>query len=77
MGAIIMDGAELGDNCCVAAGTHIPAGMKVPANKLIRGVPGRIVSDLSREMASKLNAATEHYQELVGRCIKEMKEINI
>lgn len=76
MGVIIMDGAELGDNCCVAAGTLIPAGMKVPANKLIKGVPGRVVSDLSREMAAALETATMHYHNLAERCLKGMTRID-
>ncbi len=76
MGAIIMDEAELGDNCCVAAGTLIPGGMKIPANKLIKGIPGRIVSDVSLEMAAELETATKHYQALAERCLKGMRRID-
>lgn len=43
IGAIVLDNAEIGANCIVAAGCVIPPETTVSDNSLVMGVPGRIV----------------------------------
>ncbi|MEM6278157.1 MAG: gamma carbonic anhydrase family protein, partial [Verrucomicrobiota bacterium] len=47
MGAIIMDGAIIGEKCIVAAGTLVTKGFEAPPGSLVMGSPGRIVRSLS------------------------------
>jgi carbonic anhydrase/acetyltransferase-like protein (isoleucine patch superfamily) len=68
MGAIIMDGAEIGPQCIIGAGTVVPKGLKVPEGSLVLGTPGRIVRTLSsderlanRRLALKYVALSRHY----------------
>ncbi len=49
MGAIIMDGAEIGARSVIAAGALVPKGMKVPEGSLVMGSPARVVRALSLE----------------------------
>jgi carbonic anhydrase/acetyltransferase-like protein (isoleucine patch superfamily) len=42
MGATILNGAEIGDESIVAAGTLIPEGTKVPPRSLVMGMPGKV-----------------------------------
>jgi gamma-carbonic anhydrase len=47
MGAIILDGAEIGARSIVGANTLVTVGMKVPPGSLVLGSPGRVVRQLS------------------------------
>ncbi len=38
----VLEFAEIGDNCIVAANALVPPNMKVPANSLVMGVPGQV-----------------------------------
>src|SRR5580765_2221988 len=42
MGAILLNGAEIGSDSIVAAGTLIIEGMKVPPRSLVMGSPGKV-----------------------------------
>lgn len=43
MGSVVLDGAEIGDECVVAAGTLVAPRTKVPPRSMVMGRPGRVV----------------------------------
>ena len=47
MGAIILDGAEIGARSIIGANTLVTAGSKIPAGSLVLGSPGRVARQLS------------------------------
>ncbi|MEO5722440.1 MAG: gamma carbonic anhydrase family protein [Chthoniobacterales bacterium] len=49
MGAIILDGAEIGARSLIGANALITAGTKIPPGSLVLGSPGKVVRQLSRE----------------------------
>jgi carbonic anhydrase/acetyltransferase-like protein (isoleucine patch superfamily) len=49
MGAIILDGAEIGARSIVAAGALVTKGMKVPPGSLVLGSPAKVVRALTQE----------------------------
>ena len=49
MGAIILDGAEVGARSIIGANTLVTAGMKIPSGSLVVGSPGKISRQLSRD----------------------------
>ena len=49
MGAIILDGAEIGTRSIIAAGALVTKGMKVPPGSLVLGSPAKIVRALTQE----------------------------
>ena len=49
MGAIILDGAEIGARSIIGANTLVTVGMKIPAGSLVLGSPGRVVRQLSED----------------------------
>ena len=64
MGAIILDNAEIGDWCIIAAGSVVREGQKIPANSLVAGVPAKV----KRELASlDRERITESWEAYVGR----------
>lgn len=62
IGAIILDHAEIGDDCMIAAGAVVLTGMKVPPGKLVVGVPGKVVGDLSDQLRQECREGTRLYQ---------------
>ena len=69
MGAIILDGAEIGSDSIVGAHTLVTKGTKVPPGSLILGSPGKVIRSLRAEeiaalprMAAKYAALAAAYQ---------------
>lgn len=48
MGSIVMDGAEIGDDCVIAAGAIVTPGKKIPAGSLVMGAPGKVVRETTQ-----------------------------
>lgn len=64
MNAVIMDNAELADECIVGALSFIKAGEKFPQRSLIAGNPAKIIKEVSDEMIAWKTAGTKLYQQL-------------
>lgn len=61
MGAIVLNGAEVGEDSIVAAGTLLPEGMKVPPRSLVMGSPGKVRRALTdADVASILEFAARY-----------------
>ncbi len=63
MGAVIMDGAVVANECVVGAGSLITQGKKFPARSLIMGSPARRVRDLTPEEVALLKTSADNYVE--------------
>lgn len=61
MGAIVLNGAMVGADSIVAAGTLVPEGMVIPPRSLVMGSPGRVRREVSdREVAMILDLAERY-----------------
>ena len=47
MGAIILNGAEVGEDCIIAAGTLLTEGTVIPPRSMVMGSPGKVRRPLS------------------------------
>jgi carbonic anhydrase/acetyltransferase-like protein (isoleucine patch superfamily) len=61
MGAIILDGAEIGARSIIGAGTLVTGGTKIPPGSLVVGNPGRVRRTLSLDEQSKVKTWAEKY----------------
>jgi carbonic anhydrase/acetyltransferase-like protein (isoleucine patch superfamily) len=61
MGAIILDGAEIGARSIIGAGTLVTGGTKIPPGSLVVGSPGRVRRTLSLDEQSKVKTWAEKY----------------
>lgn len=67
MGAIILDGAEIGARSIIAAGALVTRGMQVPEGSLVVGTPGRVVRALSLDEQAANHRLALKYVELARR----------
>ncbi len=63
IGAIVLDGAEVGAGALLAAGSVLAPGARVPERMLARGVPARVVRELSDAEREEQRARTLQYVE--------------
>ena len=61
IGAIILDGAIIEEKSMVAAGCVVKPGFVVPSGKLVGGVPGKIIRDLTEEEINNFSASANRY----------------
>ena len=63
MGATVLNGAHVGEECIVAAGTVVPEGMVVPPRQLVMGVPGKVRRPLTEAEKQSIRRSRENYYE--------------
>ncbi len=66
MSATIMDAAEIGDDCLVAAGALVTPGTKVPAGSLVVGSPAAVKRPLRPDEIAGLKRSAEGYVDYVN-----------
>lgn len=75
MNAVVMDAAEIGEQSMVAACAFVRAGMKVPPQTLVAGVPAKVVRALSDEEINRKQRGTRAYHDLTRRGQTTMAEV--
>ena len=70
MNAVVMDHAVVGEESFVAAMAFVRAGWEIPPRKLVAGIPGKIVRDLSDAEIAWKAEATKEYQVLAQLCVE-------
>jgi phenylacetic acid degradation protein len=75
MNTVIMDDAEIGDECIVGAMSFVKANTKVPARSLLVGNPARIIKQVSDEMIAWKTKGTELYQQLPAECHESLRAV--
>ena len=61
MNSTILDGARIGKQSVVAAGSVVPVGMQVPEGSLVAGVPAKVKKSLSDEEREQIKGWAEKY----------------
>lgn len=77
MGAIVNDAAFIGEGSFIASGALVPPRTRIPARKMVVGVPGRVVGDVSEQMEQLTWMGTRLYQELPGRYAASLKSLEV
>jgi gamma-carbonic anhydrase len=65
MGAIILDGVEIGARSIVGAGALVTQGKKIPPGSMVLGSPAKVVRELSPEEQSGLREWALRYVRLI------------
>lgn len=72
MNAVVMDDAVIGESATVAACAFVKSGMEVPPRVLARGVPAKVIRELSAKELDRKIEGTRTYQNLTRRCLATM-----
>ena len=75
MNAVIMDGAEIGEECIVAAMTFVRANQKIPPRSLIAGTPAKILREVTDDEIAWKSEGTATYQALAVRSLRTMRAV--
>ena len=74
MGSTILSHAKIGRSCLIGAHALIPEGKVIPDNSLVMGAPGKIVREISAEMAEALTRSAISYVKNWRRFAAGMRE---
>lgn len=69
MGAVILDGAELGAQCLVGARALVTQRAKIPEGSLVLGSPARVARALTLEERAGLKPSAEKYSAIAAYCL--------
>jgi gamma-carbonic anhydrase len=64
MGAVILDGAEIGARSIIGAGALVTGGKKFPPGSMILGSPAKVVRSLTAEEQGSIRTWAERYVQL-------------
>ena len=64
MGAIVLNGAELGEDSIIGAGTVVTEGTKVPPGSVFVGVPGKMIKHVSDAQRQHIIDNARNYWDL-------------
>ena len=75
MNAVVMDQAEVGDECIVGALAFVPQGMLIPNRSIVVGNPSKIVKQVSDDVLDWKTQGTELYAELPLQMHETLKKV--
>src|SRR6516165_7800750 len=67
IGARLLTGCEVGEECLIAAGAVVTENRRIPPRSVVMGVPGRIVREITAQDLEKTRNINAHYLELAQR----------
>ncbi|MBN7797366.1 phenylacetic acid degradation protein PaaY [Parahaliea mediterranea] len=73
MNAVIMDGAEIGPECIVAACAFVKAKFHCDARSMLVGSPARLLRQVTDEEIAWKSRGTAEYQALSRRCLQTLR----
>lgn len=62
--AVLLQGAEIGENCFIAAGALITPNKKIPPRSMVVGVPASVKEELSDEKLTQVMLGNDAYVKL-------------
>jgi len=70
MGAVVLDGAEVGRQCLIGAKALVTQGSKIPEGSLVLGAPGKVVRALTDSERAGLKYWAEKYAANAEYCLQ-------
>ena len=75
MNAVVMDGAEVGEESIVAAMSFVKAGMIIPPRSMVMGTPAKVMRALTDDDIKWKSFGTHQYHQLTTRSLNTMREV--
>src|SRR5205823_3487342 len=67
IGARLLTGCEIGEECLIAAGALVTENRRIPPRSVVMGVPGKVVREITAEELARTHAICASYLELAQR----------
>jgi carbonic anhydrase/acetyltransferase-like protein (isoleucine patch superfamily) len=67
IGARILAGAEVGEECVIAAGSIVTENTRIPPRSVVMGIPGKVVRPVREVEVERTRRINAHYLELAER----------
>jgi carbonic anhydrase/acetyltransferase-like protein (isoleucine patch superfamily) len=67
MGAILLSGCEVGEECLIAAGTVVTESRRIPPRSVVMGTPGKVVREIRPEELRRTRETCAGYLEMAQR----------
>jgi carbonic anhydrase/acetyltransferase-like protein (isoleucine patch superfamily) len=64
IGARLLAGSEVGDECIIAAGAVVPERRRIPPRSVVMGIPGKVVRAVTEEELERTRRINASYLEL-------------
>jgi carbonic anhydrase/acetyltransferase-like protein (isoleucine patch superfamily) len=61
IGSVVLNHAKIGCNCLIAAKSLVPEGMVIADNSIVRGVPGRVVGEVTDRHLTMMGRSYQAY----------------
>jgi carbonic anhydrase/acetyltransferase-like protein (isoleucine patch superfamily) len=76
MGATILNGAKIGNNCLVGANALVTEGKEFPDGSLIVGAPAKAIRTLDETAIEGLRRSAQHYVANWQRFARDLKRLD-
>ncbi len=71
IGAILLQGAEIGDDCFIAAGALVTPNTKIPNGSMVKGSPAKVTEQLTGDKLAMVRFGGETYAAIAGEYKKQ------
>jgi len=73
IGAILLDGVEVGEYSIIGAGALIPPGMKIEPGSIVLGIPGKVVRKITDKDREMIERDWKNYLEYAREYLRDEK----
>ncbi len=67
IGARLLSGSEIGEECLIAAGAVVTEDRRIPPRSVVMGIPGKIVRAITADELERTRVICAHYLEMAQR----------
>jgi carbonic anhydrase/acetyltransferase-like protein (isoleucine patch superfamily) len=67
IGARLLTGCDVGEECLIAAGAVVTEGRRIPPGSVVMGIPAKVVRSIGAEEIERTRAICAHYLEMAQR----------
>lgn len=70
IGARLLSGCEIGEECLIAAGSVVTEKRRIPARSVVMGIPGKVVREITEAELERTRSICAHYLEMAQRYVR-------
>ncbi len=76
MNAVVLNGANIGENCIIGANALVTEGTQIPSGSMALGSPAKVVKQLDSATIEMLKGGAQHYVENRARYKDHLEQVD-